>query len=73
VAGAVESAALVLVCMSPKYKLSANCRIEAEYLMQQKKEFIPLVSGRVQAALTFRQQCMTCNLGLADDDSRMAA
>ncbi|XP_048750552.1 uncharacterized protein LOC125662391 isoform X2 [Ostrea edulis] len=42
-AEAVENAALVLVCMSEKYKQSPNCRLEAEYTFQLRKEYIPLM------------------------------
>ncbi|XP_025080765.1 uncharacterized protein LOC112556198 isoform X2 [Pomacea canaliculata] len=42
-AEAVENAAVVLLCMSEKYKQSPNCRTEAEYTFQQRKEYIPLM------------------------------
>ncbi|XP_019632062.1 PREDICTED: uncharacterized protein LOC109475740, partial [Branchiostoma belcheri] len=42
-AGAVEGAAVVLICMSRKYKESANCRREASYTADKKKTIIPLV------------------------------
>ncbi|CAD5120164.1 DgyrCDS8741 [Dimorphilus gyrociliatus] len=42
-AEAVEQSQVILVCMSPKYKQSANCRMEAEYTLNCKKEFIPLI------------------------------
>ncbi|XP_070537112.1 uncharacterized protein [Ptychodera flava] len=42
-ADAVENAAVVLVCLSQKYKDSPNCRVEAEYAFQQRKEVIPLM------------------------------
>ncbi|XP_062585822.1 uncharacterized protein LOC134247482, partial [Saccostrea cucullata] len=42
-AEAVENAALVLICMSEKYKESPNCRLEAEYTFQLRKEYIPLM------------------------------
>jgi hypothetical protein len=39
----IEDASCVLVCMSEKYKQSSNCRSEAEYVLQLKKPFIPLM------------------------------
>ncbi|XP_033724963.1 uncharacterized protein LOC117314961 isoform X1 [Pecten maximus] len=42
-ADAVENAAVVLVCMSEKYKQSPNCRLEAEYTFQLRKDYIPLM------------------------------
>ncbi|XP_070182482.1 uncharacterized protein [Littorina saxatilis] len=42
-AEAVENSAVVLVCMSEKYKESPNCRTEAEYTFQQRKDYIPLM------------------------------
>ncbi|XP_052786989.1 uncharacterized protein LOC128222153 isoform X2 [Mya arenaria] len=42
-AHAVENAAVVLVCMSEKYKQSPNCRTEAEYTFQLKKDYIPIM------------------------------
>ncbi|KAL5019742.1 hypothetical protein ScPMuIL_002634 [Solemya velum] len=42
-AEAVENAAVVLVCMSEKYKQSPNCRTEAEYTFQLRKDYIPLM------------------------------
>ncbi|XP_002733107.1 uncharacterized protein LOC100368265 [Saccoglossus kowalevskii] len=42
-ADAVEKASVVLVCVSQKYKDSPNCRVEAEYAFQQRKEIIPLL------------------------------
>ncbi|KAL3859202.1 hypothetical protein ACJMK2_009431 [Sinanodonta woodiana] len=41
-AQAVEKAFVVLMCYSERYKLSPNCRLEAEYAFQQKKTIIPL-------------------------------
>ncbi|XP_070543099.1 uncharacterized protein [Ptychodera flava] len=40
-ASAVENAAVVFMGISQKYKESANCRMEAEYAFQLKKEIIP--------------------------------
>ena len=45
-ASAVENAAVVLVAMSDKYKISPNCRTEAEYTFQLKKPIIPLLMQR---------------------------
>ncbi|XP_076082164.1 uncharacterized protein LOC143052889 isoform X2 [Mytilus galloprovincialis] len=42
-AEAVENASVVLICMSEKYKLSPNCRLEAEYTFQCRKDYIPLM------------------------------
>eukprot|EP00794_Sanderia_malayensis_P017066 gene17066-18786_t len=42
-AGGVENAAAVLVGVSRKYKLSNNCRSEAEYAFQLKKDIIPIM------------------------------
>ncbi|XP_063437070.1 uncharacterized protein LOC134718461 [Mytilus trossulus] len=42
-AEAVENASVVLICMSEKYKLSPNCRLEAEYTFQCRKDYVPLM------------------------------
>ncbi|XP_012942420.1 uncharacterized protein LOC101845869 [Aplysia californica] len=42
-ADAVENSAVVLVCMSERYKQSPNCRTEAEYTFQLRKDYIPLM------------------------------
>ncbi|KAG7468065.1 hypothetical protein MATL_G00138790 [Megalops atlanticus] len=42
-AEAVEKAHIVIICVSPKYKDSPNCRTEAEYTFQLRKEIIPLM------------------------------
>ena len=42
-AKAVENSAVVLVCVSQKYKESPNCRSEAEYAYQLRKDVIPLM------------------------------
>ena len=42
-ASAIERASCILVCMTEKYKESPNCRLEAEYIIQRKKPFIPLI------------------------------
>lgn len=41
-ADAVEKSAIVLLCMSRKYKESPNCRTEAEYAYKLEKTLIPL-------------------------------
>ncbi|XP_019613750.1 PREDICTED: uncharacterized protein LOC109461788 [Branchiostoma belcheri] len=42
-AEAVENSAVVLICMSQKYKESPNCRTEAEYTFQLRKQIVPLM------------------------------
>ncbi|KAJ8035980.1 hypothetical protein HOLleu_19825 [Holothuria leucospilota] len=42
-AEAVEKAAAVIVCVSEGYKMSPNCRTEAEYAYQLQKWIIPLM------------------------------
>ena len=39
----IEASWCVLICMTSKYKESNNCRSEAEYVLQIKKPFIPLI------------------------------
>lgn len=39
---AIETSFCVLMCVTEKYKESNFCRLEAEYLIQQKKPYIPL-------------------------------
>ncbi|XP_019630155.1 PREDICTED: uncharacterized protein LOC109474307 [Branchiostoma belcheri] len=41
-AEAVEGAAVVLICMTEKYKDSPNCRTEAEYTHKLRKDIVPL-------------------------------
>lgn len=41
-ANAIDKSFCVLVCVTEKYKESNFCRLEAEYVLQQKKSFIPL-------------------------------
>ncbi|XP_066300443.1 uncharacterized protein [Branchiostoma lanceolatum] len=41
-AEAVEGAAVVLTCMTEKYKDSPNCRTEAEYTHKLRKDIVPL-------------------------------
>lgn len=40
---AIESSRCVLMCMTENYKLSANCRAEAEYAFQLNKPIVPLI------------------------------
>lgn len=42
-AKAIEESKCVLMCMTEKYKLSSNCRAEAEYAFQLNKPIIPLI------------------------------
>lgn len=42
-AEAIEKSECILVCMTELYKLSPNCRLEAEYIIQRKKPFVPLI------------------------------
>jgi hypothetical protein len=42
-AEAVDEADVVLYCVSPLYKESANCRLEANYAHQKKKTMIPIM------------------------------
>ena len=39
----IETSLCVLICMTEKYKESNNCRMEAEYVLQKKKPFIPII------------------------------
>jgi hypothetical protein len=45
-AEAIETCSVVLVVLSSKYKLSANCRMEAEYSATQRKPIIPLMGEK---------------------------
>ncbi|XP_071102984.1 uncharacterized protein [Haliotis cracherodii] len=45
-AEAVQNASVVLVCMSERYKLSQNCRSEAEYAFSLEKKIVPLLTQR---------------------------
>lgn len=45
-ARAVEESAVVLVCVSKRYKESQACRTEAEYAFQQRKKIIPVLMER---------------------------
>ena len=42
-AEAVEQASVFLMCVSEKYYLSPNCRLEAEYAIKLQKPIIPLI------------------------------
>ena len=42
-AQAIEKSICVLVCVTEKYKESNFCRLEAEYLTQTNKPFIPIL------------------------------
>lgn len=42
-AKAIEESKGVLICMTEKYKMSSNCRLEAEYALQINKPIIPLI------------------------------
>ena len=42
-AKAVEDSSVILVCVAKKYKESPNCRSEAEYAYQLRKDIIPLM------------------------------
>ena len=45
-ADAVEKAAVVVICMSEKYKNSPNCRTEGEYTFSLHKPIVPLLVQR---------------------------
>ena len=45
-AKAVENSSVVLICVSERYKESPNCRSEAEYAYQLRKDIIPLMMQR---------------------------
>ena len=42
-ASAVEASYCVIICMSEKYKESKNCKLEAEYVVNSNKKFVPLL------------------------------
>merc|ERR1719272_908109 len=42
-AAAVEGAHCVLICITERYKASANCRLEGTYVHEQKKPWVPLM------------------------------
>ena len=41
--GAIEGAASMLYTVSESYKESANCRLEAQYALQQQVDMVPLM------------------------------
>eukprot|EP00051_Salpingoeca_urceolata_P029183 m.489174 g.489174 ORF g.489174 m.489174 type:complete len:563 (+) comp26461_c0_seq1:107-1795(+) len=43
-AKAIEDAAVVIVCMTPRYKQSESCRTEGEYAFAMRKKVIPLMA-----------------------------
>ena len=40
---AIDQAYFVLICISGKYKESENCKREADYVVQKRKSFVPLL------------------------------
>ncbi len=42
-AEAVENSSVFLMCVSEKYYMSPNCRLEAEYAVRQRKPIVPLL------------------------------
>lgn len=42
-AAAVEGSLAVLIFVSEEYKISPNCRLEAEYTFEQRKPIIPIL------------------------------
>ena len=42
-AAAVENAYCVLICITERYKASANCRLEGTYVHEQRKAWVPLM------------------------------
>jgi len=45
---AIEESGCVLMGMTEKYKLSSNCRLEAEYAVNLNKPIIPLILQKVE-------------------------
>jgi hypothetical protein len=43
VSAAVEGAEIILVCMRSDYAKSKNCKLEAEYVLKQEKNYICLL------------------------------
>ena len=43
IAKAIENSSCVFICLSEKYKESPNCRLEAEYVVETEKPFLPLI------------------------------
>ena len=56
---AIDSAEVMLGCISLAYKESANCRLEMQYCHQQDVEMIPLV--RLLLAVALRPSCATAH------------
>ena len=48
---AIEESQCVLMGMTEKYKLSSNCRLEAEYAVNLNKPIIPLILQKVMLSL----------------------
>ena len=42
-AAAVENAHCILICVTERYKASANCRLEGTYVHEQRKAWVPLM------------------------------
>ena len=42
-AAAVENAHCILICITERYKASANCRLEGTYVHEQRKAWVPLM------------------------------
>ena len=42
-AAAVENAHCILICVTERYKASANCRLEGTYVHEQRKPWVPLM------------------------------
>ena len=68
-AKAVEGASVVLICVSERYKESRNCRSEAEYAYQLRKDIIPLMMQRNYKA---DGCCWEQNCGLAFKVSKLS-
>ncbi|CAF1364740.1 unnamed protein product [Adineta ricciae] len=47
-AQAIDQTKCVLICISEAYKTSGNCRIQAEYAQDRRKEMILLIVGEVE-------------------------
>ena len=45
-ANAIEESSCILICMTERYKQSANCRLEAEYSISKNKLIVPLILER---------------------------
>ena len=42
-AAVVENAHCILICVTERYKASANCRLEGTYVHEQRKPWVPLI------------------------------